>query len=69
MGDLKDYMTTDQVLDHIQQVTGWSRRRARRDLMRKNRSGELPVMEVATDVPPTADERAVFAAKRERRNG
>ena len=22
MGDLKDYMTTDQVLDHIQQVTG-----------------------------------------------
>jgi len=47
--NLEELWDEEQAIAHIMSVTGWNRRRAKRDLDRKIRQGKLPVMMVPSD--------------------
>jgi hypothetical protein len=47
--NLEELWDEEQVIAYIMSVTGWNRRRAKRDLDRKIRQGKLPVMMVPSD--------------------
>ena len=47
--NLEELWDEEQVIAYIMSVTGWNRRRAKRDLERKIRQGKLPVMMVPSD--------------------